>query len=71
MFMGFAAQSDINLIMIFFQSNLDGLRTMKFSPMYQMTFSLMNEDPSGLQVDWDIEAAVNSKTLLPSHNYSW
>ncbi|KAM3582084.1 GPI transamidase component [Umbelopsis sp. WA50703] len=42
------------------RSNLDGLRTMKFSPMYQMTFSLMNEDPSGLQVDWDIEAAVNT-----------
>ncbi|KAG2179107.1 hypothetical protein INT43_001957 [Umbelopsis isabellina] len=42
------------------RSNLDGLRTMKFSPMYQMTFSLMNEDPSGLQVDWDIEDAVNT-----------
>lgn len=48
------------------QSNLDGLRTMKFSPMYQMTFSLMNEDPSGLQVDWDIEDAVNSKLFMCS-----
>ncbi|CAO3676952.1 unnamed protein product [Umbelopsis vinacea] len=42
------------------RSNLDGVRTMKFSPTYQMTFSLMNGDPNSLQVDWDIEAAIDT-----------
>jgi len=42
------------------RSNADGVRTMKFSPTYQMTFSLMNGDPNSLQVDWDIEAAIDT-----------
>ncbi|CAG8512647.1 14135_t:CDS:2, partial [Acaulospora colombiana] len=37
----------------------DSMRTMKYSPMYQITFSLMNGDPSSLFVDWDIERAVD------------
>jgi hypothetical protein len=37
---------------------------MKFSPTYQMTFSLMNGDPNSLQVDWDIEAAIDSKSSI-------
>ncbi|CAG8736393.1 16791_t:CDS:2, partial [Acaulospora morrowiae] len=36
---------------------IDSMRTMKYSPMYQVTFSLMNGDPSSLLVDWDIERA--------------
>ncbi|CAO3684438.1 unnamed protein product [Umbelopsis ramanniana] len=40
------------------RSNLDGARTMKFSPTYQMTFSLMNGNPDSMHVDWDIEAAI-------------
>lgn len=37
---------------------------MKFSPTYQMTFSLMNGNPDSMQVDWDIEAAIASKALI-------
>ncbi|CAG8520369.1 15538_t:CDS:2, partial [Acaulospora morrowiae] len=43
---------------------IDSMRTMKYSPMYQVTFSLMNGDPSSLLVDWDIERAVD-KYLKP------
>ena len=43
---------------------LDSMRTMKYSPQYQVTFSLMNGDPSNLLVNWDIEEAVN-KYLQP------
>jgi len=42
----------------------DSMRTMKYSPQYQVTFSLMNGDPSNLLVNWDIEDAVN-KYLQP------
>ncbi|CAG8526932.1 603_t:CDS:10, partial [Cetraspora pellucida] len=38
--------------------DVDSMRTMKYSPMYQVTFSLMNENPSTLLVDWDIKQAV-------------
>ncbi|KAF0401381.1 phosphatidylinositol-glycan biosynthesis class S protein [Gigaspora margarita] len=38
--------------------DVDSMRTMKYSPMYQVTFSLMNGDPSTLLVDWDIKQAV-------------
>ncbi|GBC08692.1 hypothetical protein RclHR1_08300008 [Rhizophagus clarus] len=38
---------------------LDSMRTMKYSPQYQVTFSLMNGDPSDLLVNWDIEEAVD------------
>jgi hypothetical protein len=37
---------------------------MKFSPTYQMTFSLMNGNPDSMHVDWDIEAAIASKALI-------
>ncbi|CAG8467974.1 2534_t:CDS:2 [Funneliformis mosseae] len=43
---------------------VDSMRTMKYSPQYQVTFSLMNGDPSNLLVNWDIEKAVN-KYLQP------
>ncbi|RHZ83249.1 hypothetical protein Glove_99g319 [Diversispora epigaea] len=43
---------------------LDSMRTMKYSPMYQVTFSLMNGDPSSLLVNWDIDQTVN-KYLKP------
>ncbi|CAG8808688.1 15175_t:CDS:2, partial [Racocetra fulgida] len=38
--------------------DVDSMRTMKYSPMYQVTFSLMNGDPSTLLVDWNIKQAV-------------
>lgn len=43
---------------------LDSMRTMKYSPQYQVTFSLMNGDPSDLLVNWDIEEAVNKYLQL-------
>ncbi|RIA87016.1 phosphatidylinositol-glycan biosynthesis class S protein [Glomus cerebriforme] len=46
---------------------LDSMRTMKYSSQYQVTFSLMNGDPSNLLVNWDIEEAVN-KYLGPFVN---
>ncbi|CAG8612064.1 1296_t:CDS:2 [Paraglomus brasilianum] len=39
--------------------NIDNMRAMKYSPRYQITFSLMNACPSTLLVDWNIEEAVN------------
>ncbi|RIB01224.1 phosphatidylinositol-glycan biosynthesis class S protein [Gigaspora rosea] len=55
-------QNTIQIIMILVILNLlvdvDSMRTMKYSPMYQVTFSLMNGDPSTLLVDWDIKQAV-------------
>jgi phosphatidylinositol glycan class S len=44
--------------------DVDSMRTMKYSPQYQVTFSLMNGDPSNLIVNWDIEEVVN-KYLQP------
>ncbi|CAG8531297.1 2475_t:CDS:10 [Ambispora leptoticha] len=35
------------------------MRTLKYSPLYQITFSLMNGDPSDLLVGWEIEEAVS------------
>ncbi|RUO97094.1 hypothetical protein BC936DRAFT_140992 [Jimgerdemannia flammicorona] len=42
------------------KANPDSMRTMKYSSRYQMTFSLMNGDPSNLNVDWDIRGAIES-----------
>ncbi|CAG8568864.1 541_t:CDS:10 [Ambispora gerdemannii] len=36
------------------------MRTLKYSPLYQITFSLMNGDPSDSLVDWEIEEAVST-----------
>ncbi|KAJ3393639.1 hypothetical protein HDU84_001414 [Entophlyctis sp. JEL0112] len=35
------------------------MRKVKFSPEYQLTFSLLNADPIAFLVDWDINSAVN------------
>jgi phosphatidylinositol glycan class S len=43
---------------------LDSMRTMKYSSQYQVTFSLMNGDPSDLLVNWNIEEAVNKYLQL-------
>nr|CAG8519507.1 3853_t:CDS:2 [Entrophospora candida] len=46
----------------------DNMRTMKYSPLYQVTFSLLNGNPSTLHVDWDIEQANivrNNAFLIP------
>ncbi|KAG9304213.1 hypothetical protein G9A89_019775 [Geosiphon pyriformis] len=42
------------------QVNPSSMRTLKYSPLYQITFSLMNGDPSTQLVDWEIEEAVSS-----------
>ncbi|KAK9762191.1 GPI transamidase component [Basidiobolus ranarum] len=36
----------------------ESLRVMKYASSYQLTFSLMNEDPSTLLVSWEIDAAL-------------
>ncbi|KAJ3385321.1 hypothetical protein HDU92_003108 [Lobulomyces angularis] len=36
------------------------MRTIKYSPEYQVTFSLLVGEPSSLMVDWDIEQAIDS-----------
>ncbi|RUO97095.1 hypothetical protein BC936DRAFT_140992 [Jimgerdemannia flammicorona] len=46
------------------QANPDSMRTMKYSSRYQMTFSLMNGDPSNLNVDWDIRGAIENLALF-------
>jgi phosphatidylinositol glycan class S len=34
------------------------MRTTPYAPAYQITFSLLNGDPSTLHVDWDVRAAI-------------
>ncbi|RUS35293.1 phosphatidylinositol-glycan biosynthesis class S protein-domain-containing protein [Jimgerdemannia flammicorona] len=51
------------------QANPDSMRTMKYSSRYQMTFSLMNGDPSNLNVDWDIRGAIESKSCLSLRDF--
>lgn len=34
------------------------MKVVKYSPEYEIVFSLMNEDPNLLLVDWDIEQAI-------------
>ncbi|KAI7855940.1 phosphatidylinositol-glycan biosynthesis class S protein [Circinella umbellata] len=41
-------------------NDMSSMRTVKYSPRYQVTFSLMNNDPSKLTVNWDIQEAVKS-----------
>lgn len=43
------------------QNDMSSMRSFKYSPRYQITFSLMNNDPEHLLVDWDIREAVKSK----------
>ncbi|KAI7882955.1 hypothetical protein K492DRAFT_205803 [Lichtheimia hyalospora FSU 10163] len=42
------------------QNDMSSMRSFKYSPRYQITFSLMNNDPKHLLVDWDIREAVKS-----------
>ncbi|KAI8143817.1 phosphatidylinositol-glycan biosynthesis class S protein [Fennellomyces sp. T-0311] len=42
------------------RNDMSSMRALKYSPRYQVTFSLMNKDPSRLLVDWDIQDAVKS-----------
>lgn len=36
------------------------MRALKYSSQYQTTFSLMNNNPDNIKVDWDIREAVNA-----------
>ncbi|RUS21025.1 hypothetical protein BC937DRAFT_93809 [Endogone sp. FLAS-F59071] len=49
------------------KANLDSMRTMKYSSRYQMTFSLMNGDPSYLNIDWDIRGAIQTEMSVVSN----
>ncbi|KAI9030062.1 phosphatidylinositol-glycan biosynthesis class S protein [Phycomyces nitens] len=40
--------------------DMNSMRTLKYSPRYQVTFSLMNNDPRGITVDWDIRDAMKA-----------
>lgn len=40
---------------------MKNMRALKYSPGYQITFSLMNKDPSQTHVDWDIREAIQGK----------
>ncbi|KAJ3333345.1 hypothetical protein HDU76_009148 [Blyttiomyces sp. JEL0837] len=37
----------------------DSMRKLKFSPEYQLTFSLLNADPENILVDWDIREGID------------
>ncbi|KNC97334.1 GPI-anchor transamidase GPI17 [Spizellomyces punctatus DAOM BR117] len=41
----------------------ESMRTMKYASKYQVTFSLLNADPSEVLVSWDIQEAVNAYIL--------
>jgi phosphatidylinositol glycan class S len=36
------------------------MRAMKYSSQYETTFSLMNNNPDNMKMDWDIREAVNT-----------
>ncbi|KAI7870785.1 phosphatidylinositol-glycan biosynthesis class S protein [Spinellus fusiger] len=40
--------------------DMNSMRTLKYSPRYQVTFSLMNNNPRGIAVNWDIRDAMKS-----------
>ncbi|KAI9496455.1 phosphatidylinositol-glycan biosynthesis class S protein [Zychaea mexicana] len=40
------------------RNDMSSMRALKYSPRYQVTFSMMNNDPTRLIVDWDIQEAV-------------
>ncbi|KAF7731813.1 hypothetical protein EC973_008328 [Apophysomyces ossiformis] len=40
--------------------DVDNMRTMKYSSRYQITFSLMNNNPQSVLLDWDIREAIKS-----------
>ncbi|KAI8365323.1 phosphatidylinositol-glycan biosynthesis class S protein [Radiomyces spectabilis] len=42
------------------KNDVDNMRPFKYSSRYQITFSLMNNNPTGTIVDWDIRRAVNN-----------
>ncbi|KAJ3020135.1 hypothetical protein HKX48_001241 [Thoreauomyces humboldtii] len=41
----------------------DNMRTMKYARKYQLTFSLLNADPSDQLVRWNIQQAINAYVL--------
>ncbi|TPX66073.1 hypothetical protein SpCBS45565_g04715 [Spizellomyces sp. 'palustris'] len=41
----------------------ESMRTMKYASKYQVTFSLLNADPSKVLVNWDIQEAVKAYIL--------
>ncbi|OAD68272.1 GPI transamidase GPI17 [Phycomyces blakesleeanus NRRL 1555(-)] len=43
--------------------DMNSIRTLKYSPRYQVTFSLMNNDPRGISVDWNIRDSMKSKLM--------
>uniref|UniRef100_A0A672T686 GPI transamidase component PIG-S-like n=1 Tax=Sinocyclocheilus grahami TaxID=75366 RepID=A0A672T686_SINGR len=58
------------------ESMADSMRTIKSSPGYEITFSLLNPDPKSHSLHWDIEGAVQSyiqpllNKLAPIANFS-
>ncbi|KAL0075090.1 phosphatidylinositol-glycan biosynthesis class S protein [Phycomyces blakesleeanus] len=40
--------------------DMNSIRTLKYSPRYQVTFSLMNNDPRGISVDWNIRDSMKT-----------
>lgn len=36
------------------------MRALKYSSQYETTFSLMNNNPDNMKIDWDIRETVNT-----------
>ncbi|ORX50945.1 hypothetical protein DM01DRAFT_1308060 [Hesseltinella vesiculosa] len=50
--------------------NANSMRTFKYSSKYQITFSLMNNNPQSVSVEWEIRQAINSYLTPLLHELS-
>lgn len=46
------------------QESVSYRRTMKYAPEFNVIYSLVIEDPSEQNANWNIEAAMNGKTVI-------
>ncbi|XP_051534014.1 GPI transamidase component PIG-S-like isoform X2 [Myxocyprinus asiaticus] len=72
-----AALSDrVRMAKVTKDSMADSMRAIKYSPGYEITFSLLNPDPKSHNLHWDIEGALHSyiqpllNKLSPIANFS-
>jgi phosphatidylinositol glycan class S len=42
------------------KNDVANMRALKYSTQYETTFSLMNNNPDNINVDWDIRESVNT-----------
>lgn len=47
------------LLTVFSQNDVSSMRTLKYAPEYEITVSLLNNNPENMKMDWEIREALN------------